>query len=218
MDFLKIAARISAGSDHLLRVYTGPVTVKEIAQAFREAGLNVDSVGTEAIYILVKVSDKSDAINSVLNTLKSKLGKTFGLTAKDFKHMTQHSFLLSTSSHTAGKPLPQDLEDLDLVDEQNFKWNFRPGPRDMLPLCVVHSKPGFSSSGPEETLKDGDVVTWTGKRKFEKSHERDKNENGVTIGWIEFNNEFREVVTPSGFVGWVYWTPFMGNHGFEPVS
>jgi len=214
INYLAIAARIAAGKEFLFRVHVGPVAVKEVAESFREAGITVDSVGTEAIYILVNGSDKLDAINNVLNTLKSNLGKTFGLTPNEFKSFSRHVHPIK-SAHTAAKPLPEDLEDIDSGDEPKFMWHSKPGPGDWFPDQSVRDKPGYGGD-TKETLKDGDSVTWTGNRKFEKMREKDK-EN---FRYVVYDVEFREIVTPTGFIGWTDWYPHKpgSKSGFEPIG
>ena len=91
MDFLRIAARISADElshdvyQYVFRVHTGPTQVKSMAESFREAGLDVQIEGTESIYVQTEGRDYISAAKSALDKLKSN-GNTFGLGIRDFRH------------------------------------------------------------------------------------------------------------------------------------
>jgi hypothetical protein len=91
MDFLRIAARIAADKlshdvyQYVFRVHTGPTQVKSMAEAFREAGLDVQTEGTESIYVQTEGQDYISAAKSALDKLKSN-GNTFGLGIRDFRH------------------------------------------------------------------------------------------------------------------------------------
>jgi hypothetical protein len=117
---------------------------------------------------------------------------------------------LKIAARVSARPEPElDLEaDQDLPE---FRWRTKPaGPGDWIPDMYVKT-----NEGTKEILKDGDIVGWTGGKKISK--EKIKNEDG-SRSYIDL--EHREVVTDTGFVGWVsFWLYGAENgRGFEPVS
>lgn len=114
------------------------------------------------------------------------------------------------AARISARPEPKlDLEvDQDLPE---FRWRTKPsGPGDWIPDMYVKT-----NEGAKEILKDGDIVGWTGGKKISK--EKIKNEDG-SRSYIDL--EHREVVTDTGFVGWVSFWPYRAENGrgFEPVS
>ena len=68
-----------------VRVYVGPTLVNTLAAEFRKAGLHVQCEGTAHIHCHVTVASGNsfDAPLSFLQTLRTRLGKTFCLEPRD---------------------------------------------------------------------------------------------------------------------------------------
>lgn len=66
----------------LLRAWTGPCLVGQIAEKARDAGLAVTCEGTEHVYVRADGSDEGAAAWNVLVDLVRKHGTDFGLRPK----------------------------------------------------------------------------------------------------------------------------------------
>jgi hypothetical protein len=117
-------------------------------------------------------------------------------------------------THSSRKPGSRPEPEFDLGPESDLKqlkYHTKPaGPRDWKPDHYVES-----DDGGRELLKDGDIVSWTGKSK--NIREKVKHDDGSRS---YTNLEKREVITENGLVGWVwYWgyNPSSGE-GFEQLS
>lgn len=66
-----------------VKFIVGPCLVKQLAQKFREAGFFLTE-GTETLYLPAQGQDFTEAVGSILDTLKRKHGTTFGLVGKQF--------------------------------------------------------------------------------------------------------------------------------------
>lgn len=64
---------------YLFKIWTGPVAVKEMAQKFREVGLEVKEEGTEHIYVVSSGSDSHAASWNIMADLMKKYKKDFGV-------------------------------------------------------------------------------------------------------------------------------------------
>lgn len=64
---------------YLFKIWTGPVAVKEMAQKFRDAGIEVKTEGTEHIYVVSSGSDSHAASWKILSDLNKKYNKDFGV-------------------------------------------------------------------------------------------------------------------------------------------
>ena len=62
-----------------LTAHTGPVIVREIADALRAAGISVLCEGTEHVYVEAPGEDRYRAAHGVTEALRRTHGKTFGL-------------------------------------------------------------------------------------------------------------------------------------------
>jgi hypothetical protein len=66
----------------LLRVWTGPCLVRQLADKARDAGVTVTCEGTEHVYVRADGSDGDAAAWNVLVDLVRKHGTDFGLRPK----------------------------------------------------------------------------------------------------------------------------------------
>jgi hypothetical protein len=66
-------------NNYLIRFWTGPTLVKQLADKAREAGLDVEIEGTEHIYIRCFGSCRYAATHNMRVDLIRKHGKDFGL-------------------------------------------------------------------------------------------------------------------------------------------
>jgi len=64
---------------HALRIWTGPLSVREIAKKLRDAGVHVSCEGTEFIYVTAEGADVAGAAHNVLVDLLRAHGSDLGL-------------------------------------------------------------------------------------------------------------------------------------------
>ena len=67
---------------HLLRIWTGPVLVHQLAEKLTEAGIEVCERGTEHVIVKHDATDPSAAVWNMLADLMRKHGTDFGLRPK----------------------------------------------------------------------------------------------------------------------------------------
>jgi hypothetical protein len=65
--------------DYVMKAYTGPVVVKEIASRVKSAGVDITMLGTEHIYVVAAGENFEDAANHVRHAIVRKCGRDFGL-------------------------------------------------------------------------------------------------------------------------------------------
>jgi hypothetical protein len=74
-------------SEYKFKIYTGPTTVKEVAEALRTAGVYVFLEGTEHVYITSPCESIYDTNIHVQTRLLETHGKRFGILHRDFSFL-----------------------------------------------------------------------------------------------------------------------------------
>lgn len=65
--------------DYVMKAYTGPTVVKEIASRVKSAGIDITMIGTEHIYIVAAGESLEDAAHHAHAAIVKKCGRDFGL-------------------------------------------------------------------------------------------------------------------------------------------
>jgi hypothetical protein len=68
-----------------LRIFVGPTTVEAIARRLRASGTKVTVEGTESVHVVVNAHHVEGAVDTVVSKLREKLGRTYGISAGDFR-------------------------------------------------------------------------------------------------------------------------------------
>lgn len=69
-------------NSYKVKFWTGPTLVKDIADAMRKAGIQVDLEGTEYVYVTSEGDSFDGAAWNVLADLKREHGYDFGLSGR----------------------------------------------------------------------------------------------------------------------------------------